>query len=74
MNLVYDATQRDWLCVLRSGKDGELDQEIFINEDPHEWNEVHILPFYPLTLLPFYHRTLMPLFPCPLVPIYLFTL
>ena len=45
MDVVYDATQRDWTCVLRSGKEGEADQEIFINEDPHEWNEVHFRHF-----------------------------
>lgn len=61
VNVIYDGTQRDWLCVLRTGVEGEENQEIFINEPPHEWNEVHFrhfldflrsfpsLPFLPLS-------------------------
>jgi hypothetical protein len=41
MKVAYDATQRDYECVLRTGVEGEEDQGIFINEAPHKWNVVY---------------------------------
>ena len=41
MRVQYDYTQRNFEVVLRTGVDGEEDQGIFINEDPHKWNVVH---------------------------------
>ena len=38
IKIVFDPTQRDYECVLRTGVEGEADQGIFINEAPHTWN------------------------------------